>query len=225
MDAFYHQASIEFLQGLIHNYELSISTSHAKDRETLIGLLDQVFPLTWMEQCTQFLQEVGSENPINRYLNNMFLQKKIETDQLLTQEEMSLIKHQLTRAIVDQLPKPVKPFNTYGITDSSVELKLGTTFTIMIPMSCSLDINVTTATYKERLLDIPFEGELPLPFRIVDIVVPHDANVAYHATHSQVIFPTGSRFAVFKTGLMKTWYVWGHYVKIETARLLYIGII
>ena len=123
------------------------------------------------------------------------------------------------------MAKPNQSFNVYGLIDQSTELQLGTNFTIMIPMACSLDLNVTTLSYRDQLTTLNFETSSSLPFRMIDIVVPHDASVAYYATATQVIFPSGSRFAVFKTELNKTWYLWGNYHKIETCLLLYIGII
>ena len=81
---FYHDAPLDVLHGLVHNYELSEPDS-GSDRETLIKLIDHVLPLSWMDQCTQFLQEIDADNPIKQYLNNLTLRRKIETDQLLTQ--------------------------------------------------------------------------------------------------------------------------------------------
>ena len=54
---FYHDAPLDVLHGLVHNYELSEPDS-GSDRETLIKLIDHVLPLSWMDDPPNFYKKL-----------------------------------------------------------------------------------------------------------------------------------------------------------------------
>ena len=212
----FKDASFEFLRGVARNFEL---LPLSEDQQVLIQTLDQKLPLEWMAQCTQYLREAGPKNLVNRYAEDSHLSHDIDQEHIRPKEQRLL--NDLTSAICE-LPRPHRNFNAFRVMKHETGLEQGSAFKIRIPMDCSVNPAIITDLYQKDLKHGQHNNKSK--FYAVDIVIPHEAAVGYHANMGRVILPIGAEIVVFKSEFTKTWYVGDTPFEIPTMRWIYVGL-